>query len=72
MIATDQLIGKCDFPYQFLLQRIRLSLQFSHIAGKLPIGKLGRRIGSDSARYPELDGTTLEYEFYKQALDSIR
>ena len=71
MITWIGWIRKCVFPYQFLLQKIRLSLQFSYIAGKLPIGKLGQRIGSDSARYPELDGTTLQYEFYRQALDSI-
>jgi hypothetical protein len=51
MITADRLIRKCVFPYQFLLQKIRLSLQSSLIAGKLPIDKLGQRIGSDNAHY---------------------
>jgi tripartite-type tricarboxylate transporter receptor subunit TctC len=36
---------------QFLPRNIRLSLQSSLIAGNLPIGKLGQRIGSDNAYY---------------------
>jgi|HubBroStandDraft_6_1064221.scaffolds.fasta_scaffold919430_1 hypothetical protein len=60
MIVTDQLISKCVFPYQFLLLKIH-SLRSSLISGKLPIGKLGQRIGSGNACYRNQKSPTIPY-----------